>query len=82
MGTTEAGQLRKLAEDVRSLLDQPVDIASDKNAKPDERWTGPNAHDVRGGLAMRSRRLGTFAAEIDKKAEKERRSGDGPGKGQ
>ncbi|WP_406348448.1 hypothetical protein OHA44_21350 [Streptomyces sp. NBC_00144] len=81
MGPNEAGQLRKLAEDVRSLLDDPVAIASDQHAKPDERWTGPNAADVRGGLAVRSKRLSTFAAEIDKKAEKKRGSGDSPEKG-
>ncbi|WP_328318167.1 hypothetical protein [Streptomyces sp. NBC_00388] len=82
MGTTEAGKLRKLAEDVRSLLDDPVAIASDKHAKSGERWTGPNASDVRGGLAVRAKRLSTSAAEIDRKAEKEKKAGDSPGKRQ
>ncbi|WP_431043792.1 hypothetical protein ACQUSR_19135 [Streptomyces sp. P1-3] len=70
MGTTEAERLRQLAKDVRHLLDEPIRIAADKDAKPDDRWQGPNATKVRGELSVRKGRLDTMADAIEREATK------------
>jgi hypothetical protein len=61
----EAGQLRKLAADVRHLLDGPIDIAADNHVKSDERWQGPTAERVRGELQTRKGKLETVATNIE-----------------
>lgn len=77
MGAAEASKLRKLAEDVRTLLDAPIEIATDKGANGNGRWTGPNADAVRGELTVRKRRLGSMAVEIEKESIKKRESEGG-----
>jgi hypothetical protein len=37
----EAGKIRQLADDLRKLLDEPIEIAADQQAKSSERW-GPH----------------------------------------
>ncbi|MEV0981285.1 hypothetical protein [Streptomyces sp. NPDC049915] len=75
----EAGKIRQLAEDVRTLLDQPIEIAADRQAKPDERWAGPTAEKVRGELKVRKGRLGSMADTLEKSATQRGKEGDGGG---
>ncbi|MFD9307491.1 hypothetical protein ACFWCB_33265 [Streptomyces sp. NPDC060048] len=72
--------MRKLADDLRALLNEPIEIAADRNAKADEQWQGPTATHVRGELALRKTRLGTMADELDKEAgnRKDKTSGNQP----
>ena len=80
MGATEeAGKIRQLAEDVRNLLNAPIEIAADKQAKPDERWQGPTAEKVRGELKVRKGRLSTMADELEKSATRRSKEGEGGG---
>ncbi|MFD3539755.1 hypothetical protein ACFWUQ_09680 [Streptomyces sp. NPDC058662] len=80
MGANDAADLRKLADDLRTLLNEPIEIAADRNAKADERWLGPTAEHVRGELATRKARLGTMAGELDKEAanRKDKATGNQP----
>ena len=80
MGANDAADLRKLADDLRALLDEPIEIVADRHAKADERWQGPNAEHVRGELATRKTRLGTMTAELDKEAahRKDKTTGNQP----
>ncbi|MEU7603089.1 hypothetical protein AB0B78_06275 [Streptomyces sp. NPDC040724] len=80
MGATEAADLRKLADDIRALLNEPIEIAADRNAKAGEQWQGPNAEHVRGELSVRKTRLGTMAGELDKEAgnRKDKSTGSQP----
>ncbi|MFD7873041.1 hypothetical protein ACFV5G_02740 [Streptomyces sp. NPDC059766] len=75
----EAGRIRQLAEDVRKLLDQPIEIAADRHVKADERWQGPTAEKVRGELRVRKGRLGSMADDLEKSAV--RRDKEDGGKG-
>ncbi|MGW3494248.1 hypothetical protein [Streptomyces sp. NPDC001020] len=68
MTENEAGQLCKLAADVRHLLDDPIDIAADKHVKSDERWQGPTAERVRGELQIRKGKLETMATNVEQEA--------------
>ncbi|MGW0361890.1 hypothetical protein [Streptomyces sp. NPDC002990] len=77
MGATDAADLRKLADDLRALLNEPIEIAADRHAKAGEQWQGPNATHVRGELATRKTRLGTMAGELDKEAAKQKDKGTG-----
>lgn len=80
MAATDAADLRKLADDLRALLNEPIEIAADRNAKRDEQWQGPTAQHVRGELAIRKTRLGTMAGELDKEAanRKDKPTGNQP----
>ncbi|MFG2999293.1 hypothetical protein [Streptomyces sp. NPDC048340] len=80
MGANDAVDLRKLAADIRVLLDEPIEIAADRNAKPDEQWQGPTATHVRGELSTRKARLGTMATDLEKEAgnRKDKTSGNQP----
>ncbi|MGW5847054.1 hypothetical protein ACWFQ8_03640 [Streptomyces sp. NPDC055254] len=80
MGANEAADLRKLADDLRTLLNEPIEIAADRNAKTNEQWQGPTATHVRGELATRKTRLETMATELDKEAgnRKEKTSSNQP----
>ena len=68
MGNDDATNLRKLADDVRKLLDDPIGIAADKHAKADERWEGPTATRIRGELGTRKGKLETMATNIETEA--------------
>ncbi len=70
MGEKDATDLRKLAADVRKLLDGPEKIAADEQAPPDERWQGPTATRVRGEIRTRKTKLDTMATNIEKEAGK------------
>lgn len=80
MAETDAADLRKLADDLRALLVEPIEIAADRHAKRDEQWQGPTAERVRGELAARKTRLGTMAGELDKEAtsRKDKSAGNQP----
>ena len=78
MGSSDDVQLRKLADDVRNLLNEPIEIAEGRNAPKDGRWQGPNADHVRGELATRKTRLGTMAGELDKEAAGRKENDKGP----
>lgn len=78
MGSTDDVQLRSLADDLRKLLDEPIEIAADRGAKPDESWRGPTADHVRGELGVRKTRLGTMAGELDKEAAKRKEAAKDP----
>ena len=80
MGATEeAGKIRQLAGEVRKLLDEPIEIAADKNTKPQERWAGPTAEKVRGELKVRKGRLGTMADDLEKSATRRSKEGESGG---
>ncbi|MDQ0930253.1 hypothetical protein [Streptomyces turgidiscabies] len=69
MGATEeAGKIHQLAEDIRKLIDQPIEIAADAQVKKDERWQGPTAEKVRGELKVRKTRLGSMADDLERAA--------------
>ncbi|WP_327695387.1 hypothetical protein [Streptomyces sp. NBC_00459] len=80
MGATEeAGKIRQLAADVRKLLDDPVEIAADSQAKQDERWQGPTAERVRGELKIRKGKLGSMADSLEKSATQRGKESEGGG---
>lgn len=64
----EQSSLTALAETVRTLLDQPVEIAADRHLPPESRWRGPNAEKVRGDLGTRQRTLHTMADTLTAEA--------------
>ncbi|MEV7525051.1 hypothetical protein [Streptomyces sp. NPDC091371] len=66
-----------MADDIRALLNEPIEIAADRNAKRDEQWQGPTANSVRGELAVHKTRLGTMASELDKEAANRNDKSDG-----
>ncbi|MFD9001865.1 hypothetical protein ACFV0T_12970 [Streptomyces sp. NPDC059582] len=72
----DAGKIRQLAEDVRKLLDQSIEIAADQQAKADERWQGPTAEKVRGELKVRKGRLGSMADDLEGSAATQRSKED------
>ncbi|MBT2451326.1 hypothetical protein J7F03_30505 [Streptomyces sp. ISL-43] len=78
MGSTDDAQLRSLADDLRKLLDEPVEIAADRAAKSDEGWKGPTADRVRGELGVCKTRLGPMAGQLDKEAAKRKENATGP----
>ncbi|MFF3977837.1 hypothetical protein ACWGNF_04635 [Streptomyces sp. NPDC055808] len=80
MGSQEATDLRKLADDIRKLLDEPITIAADQSVKEDQRWAGPNAERIRGELSARKTKLGTMADTIDQAAANRKDTGSGPNK--
>ncbi|MGW2817733.1 hypothetical protein [Streptomyces sp. NPDC001415] len=68
MASRDAADLRRLADDIRKLLDEPIAIAADQNVPTEDRWAGPNAERIRGELSGRKTKLGIMADAIDKEA--------------
>ncbi|MER5564537.1 hypothetical protein ACFW17_29745 [Streptomyces sp. NPDC058961] len=80
MASREAGDLRKLADDIRRLLDEPIALASDQNVPTEERWAGPNAERIRSELSGRKSKLAIMADAIEGEAAN-RKDPEGDGKG-